>query len=119
MKHQPPIYFPEDHTIVRTLMEVYREQTGDREARPLVIGGGTYARAADNIVAFGMTFPGEEELAHQKNECISVESLLKAAAIYAEAIHRLSGGDPADSFGCTASDSQSEENRTPPDIPQL
>lgn len=35
---------------------------------PLVIGGGTYARAADNIVAFGACMPGEEEMGSQKNE---------------------------------------------------
>ena len=118
MKHQPPIYFPEDHPMVRTLMEIYRKQTGDVEAKPLVIGGGTYARAADNIVAFGMTFPGEEEVAHQKNESISVDSLVKAAAIYAEAIHLLSGEGSADSADYTKSDSQSEGNRTQPDTPQ-
>ncbi len=96
MKHQPPIYLPEEHPLIRTLMDVYRRQTGDSAARPLVIGGGTYARAASNIVAFGMAFPGEEELAHRKNERVSVEQLIRAAAIYAEAICRLSSFDGAE-----------------------
>ena len=56
-------------------MEVYREHTGDDGSEPLVIGGGTYARAIKNTVAFGARFPGEPELGHQKNECISVKSM--------------------------------------------
>lgn len=90
LDHKAPIYFSEDNPVVTTLMDVYREQTGDIGSQPIVIGGGTYARAAKNIVAFGATFPGEEEVAHQKNEYISIDSLVKAAKIYAEAIYRLS-----------------------------
>ncbi|MBQ0079320.1 MAG: M20/M25/M40 family metallo-hydrolase, partial [Eubacterium sp.] len=55
----------------------------------LVIGGGTYARAMDNIVAFGAMFPGEEETMHQANEQISIENMLKLTRIYAEAIYKL------------------------------
>ena len=33
-----------------------------------------------------MLFPGEEELAHQKDEYISIESLLKGILIYIDAI---------------------------------
>ena len=90
LKNQAPIYFPEDYPMVKTLMEVYRSQTGDLESKPVIIGGGTYARATDNIVAFGATFPGEEEVAHKKNEYMSIDSLMKAAKIYAEAIYKLS-----------------------------
>lgn len=90
MDHKEPIYFAQDNPIVTTLMAVYREQTGDMGSQPIVIGGGTYARAAKNIVAFGSTFPGEPEVAHQKNEYISIDSLMRATKIYAEAIYKLS-----------------------------
>lgn len=90
LKNQAPIYFPEDYPMVEILMDIYREQTGDLSSKPIIIGGGTYARATDNIVAFGATFPGEEEVAHQKNEYISISSLMRAAKIYAEAIYKLS-----------------------------
>ena len=40
-------------------------------------------------VAFGMGFPDEEELAHQINEVLSVESLEKGLAIYLEALNLL------------------------------
>ncbi|MGE1129049.1 dipeptidase PepV [Bacillus wiedmannii] len=77
-----------DHVLIRTLQRVYEEQTGEK-AELLAIGGGTYARSLKAGVAFGPLFPGKEELAHQKDEYIEIEDLLKATAIYAQAIHEL------------------------------
>lgn len=88
-KEQKPIYIEKENQLVKTLMEVYREHTGDKESEPVVIGGGTYARAFDNVLAFGSLFPGEEESAHQKNEFIDLENLRKMTLIYADAIIRL------------------------------
>ncbi|MGI6766912.1 MAG: dipeptidase PepV [Lentihominibacter sp.] len=88
-RHQPPIYVAADSPLISTLISIYRKHTGDEESLPLVIGGGTYARAMDNIVAFGARFPGEPELGHQKNEKISIENLVKLTEIYAEAIYEL------------------------------
>ncbi|MDD6920380.1 MAG: dipeptidase PepV [Eubacteriales bacterium] len=88
-KYQPPISFSSDDSFIQTLMEIYQKHTEDYDTKPLVIGGGTYARAMDNFVAFGALFPGEKEVAHQPNEYISLESLKKATYIYAEAIYRL------------------------------
>lgn len=92
-KHENPIFIPADDPMIATLMDVYKKHTGDMESKPLVIGGGTYARAMKNAVAFGARFPGEPELGHQKNECLAVDSLVKMAKIYAEAIYRLAGSD--------------------------
>ena len=92
-KHQEPIYIPKDAPLIETMMEIYRKHTGDLESEPLVIGGGTYARALKNVVAFGARFPEEPELGHQKNECISIESMRKLTRIYAETIYRLSEMD--------------------------
>lgn len=88
-KHQEPIYIPADHPMIVTLMDIYRRHTGDETGKPLVIGGGTYARALKNTIAFGARFPGEPELGHQKNECLPLDSLMKMTQIYAEAIYRL------------------------------
>lgn len=88
-RHQEPIYMAADSPLISTLMSIYRKHTGDEESLPLIIGGGTYARAMDNIVAFGARFPGEPELAHQKNEKISIKNLVKLTEIYAEAIYEL------------------------------
>jgi len=89
LNHQPPIYIPSDDPLITTLMEVYRRHTGDKESKAMIIGGGTYARSMENAVAFGMTFPGEPELAHQKNEYILIDNLITATKIFADSIHEL------------------------------
>jgi len=86
--HMKPIYFPKDHALIEKLMKVYQDHTGDM-AEPSTTGGGTYARALDNVVAFGGVFPGDPELAHQKNEHIEISKLIKTAQIYASAIYEL------------------------------
>ena len=84
-----PLYVSKDNELVKTLMKVYREQTGDMDSEPITIGGGTYARAMKNAVAFGPVFPGQEELAHQKDENISIENIRKLTEIYAHALFEL------------------------------
>lgn len=84
-----PLYVPKDNFLVEKLMGVYREQTGDHSSEPITIGGGTYARAMDNAVAFGPMFPGQEDVAHQKDEYISIEHLMKLTKIYAQALYEL------------------------------
>ncbi|MDB5085021.1 MAG: dipeptidase PepV, partial [Bacilli bacterium] len=88
----PPLYVPTDSLIVKTLSRVYQEETGDTHEL-LTIGGGTYARAIPNAVAFGPLFPGQQELAHQKDEFFAVNDLLRVSAIYAKAIYELSNAE--------------------------
>lgn len=83
-----PHHVDKDHILVQTLQRVYEEQTGEK-AELLAIGGGTYARSLQAGVAFGPLFPEKEELAHQKDEYIEIEDLVKATAIYAQAIYEL------------------------------
>ncbi|MFJ7953144.1 dipeptidase PepV [Lysinibacillus sp. NPDC096418] len=84
-----PHYVSEDDELVQTLSGVYRRQTGDYETPLLSTGGGTYARVMKKGVAFGMLFPSEPDVAHRADEFVIVENLVKAAAIYAEAIVEL------------------------------
>lgn len=84
-----PLYVPKDSQLVKTLLAAYQKITGDLTSAPLAIGGGTYARALKNAVAFGPVFPGEVESAHQKDEFILVESFKKMMIIYAEALRNL------------------------------
>ncbi|MCA0986414.1 dipeptidase PepV [Guptibacillus algicola] len=86
--HMTPHHVPEDHELVKKLQRVYEKQTGE-PAELLSIGGGTYARSLDAGVAFGALFEGKPQLAHQKDEYVEIDDLLKAAAIYAEAIYEL------------------------------
>lgn len=83
-----PTYVKADDPLILTLQKVYEEQTGEK-AELLAIGGGTYARALKHGVAFGAMFPGREDVMHQKDEYAYVDDLLKATAIYAQAIYEL------------------------------
>lgn len=83
------LYYPLDSVLVKTLLSAYQEETGDFESEPLAIGGGTYAKEADNVVAFGLQFPGRDAKMHSPGENVSIEDLNKAMAIYARAIVEL------------------------------
>ncbi len=83
-----PIRFGEDHPLVAALMEVYRA-TCDPGARPVAIGGGTYARSMPNTVAFGPLFPGEAETAHQAGESLARDTFRRCVHLYARALLRL------------------------------
>jgi succinyl-diaminopimelate desuccinylase len=87
--HKPPIYIPADDPFIETLMQVYRDNTGDAACKPVVTGGGTYARAIPHAVAFGPRFPGEPDLMHQADEYITIDELMKITHIYADAIYKL------------------------------
>jgi len=89
LKHQHAIYFPKDDPLITTLMNVYRKHTGDNESQPIVIGGGTYARAVENAVAFGGLFPEQEDVTHKKDEYIDIDNMILMSKIYAEAIYEL------------------------------
>lgn len=95
VKHKvsEPIFKDVNDPMIKDLLDIYRKHTGDNETPALVIGGGTYARATDNIVAYGALFPGDPDIMHQKNECISLERLEQMTKIYAEAIYKLSSKD--------------------------
>lgn len=84
----PHLYVAKDSELVQKLMGVYREMTG-REEQPLAIGGGTYAKAFKNMVAFGPVFPGEEETAHQPNEYIRIDRLMEALKLTGAAMWEL------------------------------
>lgn len=83
-----PHHVDKDSFLIKTLQKVYEEATGEK-AKLLSIGGGTYARSLKEGVAFGPLFPGSEDIAHQKDEYIDIEDMLKAAVIYAQAIYEL------------------------------
>ena len=83
-----PVYLDKNGAIMQQLLKAYRDETGDL-SEPLAIGGGTYARAMDNIIAFGPNFPGEENLEHQGNEYITLNNMERLQRIYREALRNL------------------------------
>ena len=87
---RPPHFVSDRTELVQELLEAWHEVTGG-EKRTIAIGGGTYAQALEEGVAFGALFPGEKEMAHQADEFISEEALFQNARIFARAIVRLAG----------------------------
>lgn len=86
--HEKPLHVPKDSHLVRTLSQIYRECTNDN-CDAIAIGGGTYAKAFPNCVAFGTVFPGDEETAHAPNEYWSLDSIRKNFEIISKAIINL------------------------------
>ncbi|USS89538.1 dipeptidase PepV [Fructilactobacillus cliffordii] len=81
-----PHFVPADDQLVTDLMNVYKEQTGETNAQPEVVGGGTFARLMEHGVAFGALFPSATDTMHQANEFQPVADLMLAMSIYAQAI---------------------------------
>lgn len=86
--HDKPLYVPLDSHLVKTLSKIYAEHTGDNSA-PVAIGGGTYAKAFPNCVAFGAMLPNEPETMHQANEFWSFRSIDINYDIICDAIMKL------------------------------
>lgn len=86
--HKECLYVPAESEMVKTLLAVYGEKTG-LPAKPICIGGGTYAKMLPNIVAFGPIFPGDEVREHKPDEYMEIDRLMENADIFAEAMYRL------------------------------
>lgn len=82
---QHGLFVPADSELVSKLLDVYAERTGHR-LPPLAIGGGTYARAFKNAVAFGCEIPGKPAPVHMPNEFISLDDLMFNAHMIADAM---------------------------------
>ena len=83
-----PLYVDKESDLVTTLVDVFNEDTGLNE-EPIALGGGTYARAFDNAVAFGILFPGEPDMCHQRDEFWPLEDLEANMNIIADALINL------------------------------
>ncbi len=86
--HQPPLFLDKEGGLVQTLLSVYRECTG-KDAQPVAIGGGTYARALKCGAAFGPEMAGDPPVVHQADEFISIERVELLLKCYKTAIERL------------------------------
>ncbi|KGP75395.1 dipeptidase [Desulfosporosinus sp. Tol-M] len=92
LTHQKAHHVPKDSALVQSLLRAYTDVTG-LEPFAFAIGGGTYAKALPQGVAFGPVFPGEPEMVHCADEYISVDNLLITTKVYAQAILNLAA-DP-------------------------
>lgn len=84
----PPTMNDEDDIFVSTLLETYRELTGDPSA-PIVSGGVSYSKVFGHCVGYGPIGPWMEDLAHQADEYINLTDCVKDLSIYYETMKRL------------------------------
>ena len=84
-----PLYFDQNSPMIQALKKAYVDITGDKESEMEAIGGGTYAKAIKNCIAFGCEFPGEPNHIHDVDERLPIESFKKQVEIYIEAIKNL------------------------------
>lgn len=85
-----PHHTPKDTPLVKQLLEVYEEQTGEAGAC-IAIGGGTYVHDIPGGVAFGMEYPGWDYQMHGDNEFIPLDQLRRNTEIMAAAILKICG----------------------------
>ena len=83
------LFFPRESPLVNALYKAYTDVTGDTENKPMVIGGGTYAKSLKNIIAFGPEKPGIDYRIHSADEFILVSGVEEAVLVYMEAIKNL------------------------------
>lgn len=95
VKNSNPLFVDPKSELIQVLEASYRKYSEDDFTPLQTIGGGTYARKFDNFVAFGPEFPIREKTSffvggpHEKDEGMPLDYLMKAMAIYADAIEKL------------------------------
>ncbi|NSW89438.1 MAG: dipeptidase PepV [Firmicutes bacterium] len=83
--HSPPLYVPATHPLIIKLSTAYEKITGEK-ANLLSMGGGTYARTLKNN---GVAFGGAGTGAHQPDEHVSIEDLMRHGKICTQAIYEI------------------------------
>ncbi len=90
LPHQlKPMMVDKDGWFVQALLSSYVEVTGEKEAKPISMGGSTFARAFEMGCSFGMGKIGLKDNIHNANENIPVEYIKKSYQIYKLALTKL------------------------------
>jgi succinyl-diaminopimelate desuccinylase len=88
IKNNPPLYFDEKSPLISELMKAYNLY--ENGGKPIIIGGSTFAKSMENIVAYGPIFLEKENTAHEPNENMKIENLIKCSKIHGNALYKLS-----------------------------
>lgn len=88
LRHKKSLYVSPDTDFIKKLQKVYEEYFNEK-AELISIGGGTYAKSMDNVVAFGPIFKGQPMVEHKPDEYIEIDSLIKNVKVMAAAIREL------------------------------
>ena len=83
-----PMMAEKNGEFVQTLLNAYNEITNEK-AKPVSMGGSTFARAFNKGCAFGPKLKGHIDNIHDANENVSKEQILTAYKIYKKSIFDL------------------------------
>ncbi len=83
-----PVKFPKDSFMIKCMQYAYEKVTG-YDGTPVTTSGGTYAKMMPNIVPFGPSFPGQNNISHNPNEWMKIEEIILNAKIYALSLYKL------------------------------
>lgn len=81
----------EDAPHIPVLLGVFARYTGQSDAKPISIGGGTHARLLPNGVNFGPGMPGEVYTGHSEHEWIARDRMLLNLEMYTAMLAELAG----------------------------
>lgn len=84
-----PLFYSPDLPMIKALHKAYVDVTNDTVRQPMVIGGGTYAKSMNNVVAFGCDDGKHDYHIHDDNEFVTWDSLETQVACYYHAILNL------------------------------
>ena len=84
-----PLFFDTSTPWLSALLKAYQDVTHDMDSKMVAIGGGTYAKAINNCIAFGCGFEDDDNHMHDANERLEIAKLHKQIEIFVEAIKNL------------------------------
>lgn len=86
----PAHYVPEDCELIRKLLNVYEQYTG-QPGKCIRTGGMTYTHHVENGVAFGCMFSGTDYHMHGADEFAVIDELILSGEMFAQAIIDICG----------------------------
>lgn len=81
-----PLFYDPESPLVTSLLQAYRDVTGEKDAQGIIVGGGTYAKHLPNILAYGVCLPDDPATAHKINEFWLFRSIRKNIDLLAAGI---------------------------------
>ncbi len=84
-----PLFYSPELPMIKALHKAYVDVTNDTIKQPMVIGGGTYAKSMNNVVAFGCDDGKHDYRIHDDNEFVTWDSIETQVACYYHAILNL------------------------------
>lgn len=87
-----PLGFDPKSKLVQRLLADYSAATGEKNPKPAISGGGTYAKRLPNSIAFGMWFPDKPYPGHDVDEKNPIADLQKGTRVLIRALVDIATG---------------------------